>query len=224
MKKNIRDHIRINDIFLGPLERPALRWLAGHMPAWVTPDILTLVGFFGSVVTLAGYGLTVLNKNYLWLASFGFVINWFGDSLDGTLARYRHIERPIYGFYIDHTMDIVTEMLIFIGLGLSPYVRFDFACLALIGYLMLSVLVYIQMCVKGEFRLSYAGLGPTEARLIAISANAVVFFVGNPTVNLFGISNSVYDWIVIVIIFLLLAIFISSWLIQARKLAGADRK
>ena len=122
MTKDIQEHKRINDILLGPLERPALHWLAENMPGWVTPDLLTAVGLMGSLIALAGYGLSSYDPLFLWLASLGFIINWFGDSLDGTLARYRHIERPIYGFYIDHSMDIVTEALFFIGLGISPYV------------------------------------------------------------------------------------------------------
>lgn len=223
MTKDIHDHKRINDILLGPLERPALRWLARNMPGWVTPDLLTAVGFIGSLLTLAGYALANLHPAYLWLASFGFMVNWFGDSLDGTLARYRQIERPIYGFYIDHSMDIITEVLFFLGLGFSPYVRFDRACLALIGYLMVSTLVYIQTCVMGEFRLSYAGLGPTEIRVLAIAANTAVFFAGNPRVTFLSFTNTVFDWIVIVVIFLLYAIFTISWLVNARKLIGADR-
>jgi len=222
LTKDIQEHKRINDILLGPLERPALRWLAKNMPGWVTPDLLTAVGFLGSLIALAGYGLSSYDPVFLWLASVGFIINWFGDSLDGTLARYRHIERPIYGFYIDHSMDIVTEALFFIGLGISPYVRFDLALLALIGYFMISNLVYIQTCVMGEFRISYAGLGPTEVRVLAIAANTVIFFAGNPQIKIFGISNTVFDWLVIAVIMLLYTIFTASWIINARKLKGAD--
>src|SRR5512140_2984650 len=118
---DIANHQRVNDIFLGPLERPALKWLAERMPAWVTPDTLTLIGVLGAVLTLISYLLTNISSGFLWLAALGFVINWFGDSLDGTLARTRKIERPIFGFFIDHTVDAVNEMLIFFGLGLTPY-------------------------------------------------------------------------------------------------------
>jgi archaetidylinositol phosphate synthase len=220
---DLKNHRRINDIFLGPLERPALRWLAAHMPPWVTPDVMTVVGVIGSLVTFSGYCLTNLHPGFLWLASLGFVINWFGDSLDGTLARYRKIERPLYGFYIDHTVDVINEALVFLGLGLTPYVRFDFACLALIGYLMLSVLVYIRTCVKGEFTISYGGLGPTEARLNGISANTIIFFVGNPVLHLFSYDFVLYDWIAIGITILLASIFILSTIQQARILSKMDR-
>ncbi len=163
--KNIK---RVNDILLGPLERPALKWLAAHMPAWVSVDMCTIIGVIGTVVISGSYILSTWDRNFLWLASLGFVINWFGDSLDGTLARYRHIERPVFGFYIDHTVDAFSETLIFLGLGLTPYVNFSVACLALIGYLLLSVLVYIRTYVMGEFKISYGKLGPTEVRVLAI--------------------------------------------------------
>jgi archaetidylinositol phosphate synthase len=168
---DIKKHRRINDILLGPIERPALKWLAAHMPDWVYPDLLTVVGVFGALLIFFSYWLTNYNKNFLWLASLGFIINWFGDSLDGTLARYRKIQRPKYGFFIDHTVDAFNEVIIFLGFGLSPYLRFDIACLALIGYLLMSVLVYVRTYVKGEFVISYVGIGPTELRVIAILAS-----------------------------------------------------
>ncbi|HJQ14312.1 MAG TPA: CDP-alcohol phosphatidyltransferase family protein, partial [Anaerolineales bacterium] len=120
----IRNHRRVNDILLGPLERPTLKWLAAHMPAWVTPDICTIVGVLGSLGVTASYILTTYDRNFLWLASLGFVVNWLGDSLDGTLARYRRIERPIYGFFVDHTIDACSVSVIMLGLGLTPYVSF----------------------------------------------------------------------------------------------------
>jgi phosphatidylglycerophosphate synthase len=220
---DISKHKRVNDILLGPLERPALQWLSAHMPAWVTPDMLTAVGVLGALVIFAGYVLTNIHPGFLWLASLGFVINWFGDSLDGSLARYRKIERPQYGFFIDHVVDAANEVIIFLGLGLSPYVRFDLACLALIGYLMLSVLVYIRTCVKGEFVISYQGLGPTEVRVLAIIANTLIFLLGNPLFTIAKVTLTVYDWLVIVVIGLLAIIFVVSAFNQARVLSKADR-
>lgn len=216
---DIKSHKRVNDIFLASLEKPALLWLAAHTPAWISPDHMTVLGLLGSVVIFVGYWLTHLNPAFLWLATLGFVINWYGDSLDGTIARFRRQERPVYGFFIDHTVDAISEVLVFLGLGLSPYVRFDLACLALIGYLLLSVLVYVRTCVKGEFVISYGKLGPTEARLIAIGANTLVFFVGNPHWTLFGLTRSVYDWFVMGIVVLLFGIFLSSTISQALRLA-----
>jgi phosphatidylglycerophosphate synthase len=222
--RDISSHRRVLDTFTGPIERPVLRWLAARMPVWVTPDLLTAIGVFGGLVILVGYWLTGVDRNFLWLVNLGFVINWFGDSLDGTLARYRHTERPVYGFYIDHAVDAYVEMMIFLGLGLSPYVRFDLACLALIGYFLLSVLVFIRTCVKGEFVLSYGRLGPTEIRLLAMAANTLVFFVGNPTATLFSLKLTIYDWLVAIVILIIFAIAISTTLIQARLLAKMEEE
>ncbi len=222
----IQSHKRVNDILLGPLERPALRWMATHMPRWVTPDIMTGVGILGGIIIFLGYVGSNWSPYFLWLASFGFVVNWVGDSLDGTLARVRKIERPRYGFFIDHTVDALIECLVFLGLGLSPYVTFNIASLALVGYLLMSVLVYVRTCVAGVFVISYGKLGPTEARVIAILANTLVFLVGNPMASLqLGgqtITFSVYDWIGIGVAVLLWSIFIISTTRQARVLSKED--
>jgi phosphatidylglycerophosphate synthase len=219
---DIKDHERINDILLGPLERPALQWLAAHMPNWMTPDILTGIGTFGAVLIAVSYWLTNYSEWFLWLASLGFVINWFGDSLDGTLARFRKIERPKYGFFIDHTVDALNETIIFLGFGLSPYLRFEIACLALIGYLLMSVLVYVSTAVSGVFKISYGKLGPTEIRVIAILINGFIFFFGNPTIPLPTGSTSLIDLAALVIALALFLIFIGSSFQQAKQLAKED--
>ena len=217
-----KKHKRINDILLGPIERPALQWLAEHQPSWMTPDKLTLIGIIGAVIIFASYVLSNQNRNFLWLASLGFVINWYGDSLDGTLARYRKIERPKYGFFIDHTVDAFSQMLIFLGLGLSPYVSFSVACLAYIGYLLMSVLVYVDTYVSGVFKISYGKLGPTEIRLIAIILNVVFFIWASPTVELpFG-TVSVYDLVTGGLALALISLFAISTTKRARELAAID--
>jgi archaetidylinositol phosphate synthase len=215
----IRAHTRVNDILLGPLERPTLQWLAAHMPAWVTPDICTLIGTLGALLTFVSYGLSNINSNFLWLASLGFFINWFGDSLDGTLARYRHIERPRYGYYIDHTVDVVCQVMIFLGLGLTPYVNFNVACLALISYMLLSVLVYIRTYVAGEFKISYGKLGPTESRAIAVLLNTAMYFFGMQNITFIQTKISIYDIFVTAIALLLTGFFVNTALQEARKLA-----
>ncbi len=221
---DIKKHKRVNDILLGPLERPALRWLAAHLPAWVAPDTCTWIGILGSVLIAVCYGLSLWNRNFLWLASLGYVINWFGDSLDGTLARFRHIERPRYGFFIDHTTDAVSQMLVFLGLGLTPYVSFSVACLALIAYLMLSVLVYVRTCVEGEFKISYGKLGPTEIRVLAILLNTVMYFGGVrvlrlPSGALGQLAITPYDFIVAAVAVLLLAFFVVTAVQETKRLA-----
>lgn len=219
---DIKKHKRINDILLGPIERPALQWFAAHMPDWVMPDHLTLLGTLGAILIFISYWLTNFDPAFLWLASVGFFINWFGDSLDGTLARYREIQRPKYGFFVDHIVDAFNEALIFLGFGLSPYIRFEIASLLFIGYLMMSVLVYVRTCVKGEFVISYAGLGPTEMRVLAIIANILLYFFGNPILTVAGVTFSVFDLVGFTIALALFAVFIISSYSQARELARID--
>jgi archaetidylinositol phosphate synthase len=222
--KHAATHTRVNDSLLGPLERPALKWLASHLPAWVSPNACTAIGTFGAVVIMVGYALSMIGRNFLWLASIGFVINWFGDSLDGTIARHRHIERPSFGFYLDHTVDAVNELLMFLGLGLTPYVSFNMACLALIGYLMLSVLVYVRTCVMGEFKISSNKVGPTEFRVIAILLNLGMYVGGihrwSLTVGAFGqLAFSAYDIVVAAFALLLLYLFVVNAIPDAIRLA-----
>ena len=188
MAKKTQKQERINDILLGPLERPALQWLAKHMPKWVTPDILTGVGIFASVLIFVSYALVgrgeTLHNGLLWLASFGFVLNWFGDSLDGTLARYRHIERPRFGYFIDHSVDAFSAVAIFMGLGLSGLTTPLVGALATIGYLLAMITVYLKTFVTGTFEMTSMKLGPTEIRLLAILINSLIFFIGNPIITL----------------------------------------
>ena len=195
-------------MLLGPLERPTLQWLCAHMPAWANSDFMTVVGIIGSLVTFFSYWLTNIDKNFLWLASLGFVINWFGDSLDGTIARYRKEERPKFGFFIDHTIDAISQVFVFTGLGLSPYVRLEIALLALIGYLLMSILAYVGAFVSGEFKISYAKIGPTEMRLIAILANTTFYFVGNPVIKIALRSVSVFDLVILIIAVIMAVAFI----------------
>ncbi len=174
-----RRHRRVIDSFTGRAERWLLLQVAARMPAWVTPDQLTFLGLLGAFITAAGYLLAIRQPGFLWLAFFGFVINWFGDSLDGTLARYRHIERPRYGYFLDHSTDALSELVIFLSLGLTPWMRFPIAAVGLIGYLLISLYTALSAYAAGEFRITHAYLGPTEIRLIAMLATAWSYFNGS---------------------------------------------
>lgn len=218
-----KEHTRVNKILLGPLERPALAWLAKKMPAWVTPDLLTMTGFAATLLIAASYILAHRSAAFLWLASFGIVLNWFGDSLDGTLARYRKIERPRYGFFIDHAMDGLGEVIVMMGIGLSPYVDFRVAMIALVGYMLMANLVYILTYVKGEFRISYIGLGPTEVRLILIITNILIFFLGNPSIATRWGVFSIYNVVLVGLAVLLYSIYIVVTYTNAISIAK-DRK
>jgi phosphatidylglycerophosphate synthase len=169
---------RINDSVLGPLERPVLAWLAKRLPAWVVPDHLTAFGVCGALLTATGYVLSYRSLTWLWLASLGLIINWLGDSLDGTLARLRHIERPRYGFFIDHTSDLFCQSLTFIALGLSPLAHFGMACLALITFLMAFVYTLIAAQTRATMRITYFYFGPTEIRALLLLGNLLSLAFG----------------------------------------------
>lgn len=214
---------RVNDIFFGPLERPVLQWLCSHLPTWVNPDMLTAVGVGGGFITALSYWLSNFDKNFLWLADFGFVVNWFGDSLDGSVARYRKIERFQYGYFIDHTVDTFTQTMICIGLGLSPFVGFNYAMLALVGYLQLGILALVGAAATGVLKMSYGKIGPTEIRVIIVCANAVFYFASNPMIDLSVIHISLFNLIVLGIAVAFFVYFAVFTCMQAVHLNKQDR-
>ena len=167
---------RVQTSLLNPCEKVILRALVRRIPTFVTSDHLTAIGVLGAIVIAIGYALTIFGPGWLWLANAGFVLNWLGDSLDGTLARYRNQQRPLYGFFIDHNLDCICEFLMVFGAGLSIYLNMRVALLIIVPYLMLEVYVMINAHLKNEFRLTYAKLGPTELRLIIIIVNSILFF------------------------------------------------
>jgi phosphatidylglycerophosphate synthase len=226
-KRDLSKHQRVNDILLGPLERPALKWLAVHMPTWVTPDLCTATGVIGALAIMISYALSRIDPTFLWLASLGFVINWFGDSLDGTLARYRQIERPLYGFFIDHTADAFNETMIMLGLGLTPYVRFDLTCLALSVYLLFSIFAFVRIYTFGEFKISYWKVGPTEVRVLAILFNTAMYFGGLRVISVsYGatgqITFSPYDLVLVAIVLIMLSSFVVIVIQESIKLAKTN--
>jgi archaetidylinositol phosphate synthase len=169
---------RINDSVLGPLERPALAWLVRRIPLKVVPDHLTAFGVFGALLTATGYVLSCRSLTWLWLASLGLIVNWLGDSLDGNLARLRHIERARYGFFIDHTTDLFCQSLTFIALGVSPLAHFGMACLGLITFLMAFVYTLIAAQTRATMRITYFYFGPTEIRALLLLGNLLTLACG----------------------------------------------
>ncbi len=220
---------RIQTSFINGVERKALVWLAERQPRWVTSDFLTLVGTFGALLVGAGFVLTFYSINWLWLSIAGLAINWYGDSLDGTLARVRNSQRPIYGYYIDHTIDCINEALMFIGAGLSPLMNLHLALALFILYLFLTINVSMNAHLKSEFRLTYAKLGPTEFRiLIALSCLVLIAF---PTCDVFTLSVrllghttvlSTLDLLALFLVVLLTGIYLCTIVSDARKYAKID--
>jgi len=159
---------------LTPLEKITLRWLAERMPAWVNSDHLTVLGFAGMILTGLSYYLAQYNPLFLVAGIVCLAINWFGDSLDGTLARLRNRQRPRYGFYVDHIVDAFGIAFVLLGLGLSGYMSPSIAMGFLIAYFLMNIEIYLATYTLGIFKLSYGLMGPTELRVIVCIGNLVM--------------------------------------------------
>jgi phosphatidylglycerophosphate synthase len=184
------------------LARPEARvldWIARRLPARVLPDHLTVLGLLAALGIATAYALSDRDPAWLWVASALLVVHWLGDSLDGTLARVRRIERPRYGYYLDHLVDAIATALIGIGLGLSPYMLAATALLAVVVYLVLSINTYLETQTLGVFRLGYGRLGPTEARIALIAVNTALAVGAGPAlaVAVGGLGIGLLDVIVL---------------------------
>ena len=168
------DAPRDKQFLLARVEGRVLEWIARRLPARVMPDHMTALGVLAAIGIAGAYLASNGDKAWLWAASALLVVHWLGDSLDGTLARVRGIERPKYGYYLDHLVDAVATALIGIGLGLSPWMLLSVGLLIVIAYLVLSINTYLETYAFGVFTLGYGRLGPTEVRLLLIALNTVI--------------------------------------------------
>jgi phosphatidylglycerophosphate synthase len=144
------------------------------LPDRVRPNHLSGIGVVGAVGAGVAYALSAIDVRWLWAASLMLAVNWFGDSLDGTLARVRVTERPRYGYYLDHIIDAFNTAAVGVGIGLSPFVEIELALVLVVVYLMLSVNVYLESTVFGVFKMAYGKIGPTEGRILLVIANAAL--------------------------------------------------
>ena len=165
---------RLHDSLVAGLEKRLLIWMAERTPSWIKPDHLTAVGFASQLMTGVSYALARSNKLWL-LAGIGFLaLNWFGDSMDGTLARVRQQQRPRYGFYVDHILDSIGAVALMGGLALSVFMHPWIAIGLLVLFLLLSIQSYLATYTLGEFRMSFWSFGPTELRLLLAAGNLAV--------------------------------------------------
>ncbi len=166
------------------MEKRLLAWLAERLPAWVCPDHLTALGLAAMILGGAAYAASGRYPSLLWAVNLALVLNWFGDSLDGTLARHRGRLRPRYGFYVDHVADVFGALFLVGGLALSGHMAAGVAWGLLVAYLVFSVNLYLATYTLGRFKMSYGPVGGTELRLILAAANLAL--LAWPTVLLFG--------------------------------------
>ena len=191
--KSPAEHQRTSEFILARFERYVLPRMARSLPGWVMPDHLTGLGLFASTIIMVAYMLSNRNDAWLWLASGALIVQWFGDSLDGTLARVRKTERPRYGYYLDHLTDAYSTLAIGLGLGLSPYMLLSVGLGVVTAYLILSINVYLETYVFGEFSFSYGKIGPTEVRVLLIMLNTAAFLLGPRYFSIYGVDMTAID-------------------------------
>ena len=186
-----RNANRIQQALTAPLERRALLWLAQRTPSFISPDHLTALGFAAQFLAGASYVLARWSKYGLLLATFFIALNWLGDSLDGTLARYREQLRPRYGFYVDHMVDTFGSAFLMCGLAASNYLHWQVAAGILVAFLVLSIETYLAAYTLSHFRLSHGLFGPTEIRILLMLGNIALIF--RPYAHLFGREFLLFD-------------------------------
>jgi archaetidylinositol phosphate synthase len=177
---------------LSGLEKRVLIWMAQRMPRWVNSDHLTVLG----LVAMLGAGLSFWAASSTPLALFGVVVfvflNWFGDSLDGTLARVRDAQRPKYGYYVDHVVDVFGAFFLIAGLGLSSYMSLPIAAALMIVYLMVAAEIYLAAYAVGTFRIHFLRLGPTELRILF--GIGTLYLLHDPYVTVMGTRYLLFDF------------------------------
>ena len=177
---------RIQEAVTASLEKKILLWLAARMPASINSDHLTLLGFAAMCLACASYFLARHNRIGLLFATICLALNWFGDSLDGTLARVRDRQRPRYGFYVDHIIDSIGALLLMGGLAASGFLDPRIAIGMLVAFLLLSIETYLATYTIGTFRMSFWKFGPTEIRILLALGNITLWFRPESRVPLAG--------------------------------------
>ena len=187
------DAPRQKTFLLAVPEARVLNWIAARLPARVLPDHLTAVGLLAALAVAITYVLSNDASWWLFVGAGLLVVQWLGDSLDGTLARFRKIERPRYGYYLDHLVDAASTALIGIGLGLSPHLLLATGLLIVVAYLVLSINTYLETSVFGVFELGYGRFGPTEARLALVGLNVAMALGAGLSFRFLGVGVTVLD-------------------------------
>ena len=176
--------VRVHNALTARLEKRLLTWMAFRIPEAINPDHLTALGFAAQILAGGAYALSSRDGRFLWLVNFFLAVNWFGDSLDGTLARVRNRQRPRYGFYVDHIVDTFGAFALMAGLGCSGYVHWEIAAGMLVCFYALSIESYLATYTTGRFHLSHGFFGPTEIRILLAIGNILI--LNYPYINLAG--------------------------------------
>lgn len=180
--KHVSDHVREHNSLLANPEKRLLIWVARRLPKWVNSDHLTIMGLASTIMAGLAFLVARQDSRALFLVVAALGLNWFGDSLDGTLARVRNQLRPRYGFYVDHVIDLVGALFLLGGLAASSFMNPIIAMGLLAGYLLVAAESFLATHARGVFRLSFIGVGPTEMRILLAIGTIYTFY--KPTVHL----------------------------------------
>jgi len=183
--------VRVHNALTARIEKRLLIWMAARIPAAIGPDHLTALALGGQIFAGVAYALSSRDPRVLWLVNAFLFVNWFGDSLDGTLARVRNQQRPRYGFYVDHVVDTFGALALMVGLGCSGYLHWEIAAGMLVGFYALSIESYLATYTTGRFHLSHGIFGPTEIRILLVVGNIVIST--HPYVNFLGQRFLAFD-------------------------------
>ena len=190
--KGTGTHVREHGSILADMEKRALVWMAVRLPRRINADHLTALGLLAMLGVGASYWASRWNELALLGAVAGLALNWFGDSLDGTVARVRNQQRPRYGFYVDHVVDVTSMLLLCGGLALSPHMSPVAALLLLAAYLMVSAEAYLATHACGVFRVSLLKVGPTELRIL-LTVGTLRLLANGSEVELFESTWLLFD-------------------------------
>ena len=182
---------RVNQALTASVEKRALLWMAERAPGWVISDQLTVLGLSAQIGAGICYAFSRYDRRFLLLVIVCILLNWLGDSLDGTLARVRGQQRPRYGFYVDHMVDVLGTVARMCGLGFSEFLHWQTAVAMLVAFLVLSSESYLATYTLSCFQLSQGVFGPTEIRLLLIVGN--VALLRSPYSTLFGYRMLLFD-------------------------------
>jgi archaetidylinositol phosphate synthase len=182
---------RVNRSLTASMEKRALQWMAERAPRWVSSDKLTVLGLSAQIGAGICYALSRYDRRFLLLVILCVVLNWLGDSLDGTLARVRQQQRPRYGFYVDHMVDVLGTVALMCGLGFSGFLHWQVAIAMLVAFLVLSSESYLATYTLSCFQLSQGMFGPTEIRILLIAGNLAL--LRSPYSTLFGHTMLLFD-------------------------------
>lgn len=213
---------RVQVSFVTAAEKWALAWFAARMPAWVGSDQLTMLGFAAQIMVGVSYALSRYDRRWLLWGILFLAINWFGDSLDGTVARFRNRQRPRYGFYVDHVIDAVGSTVLVTGLALSGFMSPMIAMALLVAFLLLAIEVYLATYTIGNFHLSFFNLGPTEIRIMLAIGN-LALYVHGPWAHIAGRTFLVFDIGAAVAILVMGAMFLYAAIRHTAQLYNEER-